>query len=76
MSIALAGIVGLMVAGADPGTSGSLTLHRLWGRVGRISLRIHHQEKERITRFAYVGGDISDYLDPHPVTVLLYRALS
>ena len=42
----------------------------------RISLRIHHQEKERITRFAYVGGGISDYLFPRPVAVLLYRALS
>ena len=35
-----------------------------------------HQEKERITRFAYVGGGISDYLSPRPVAVLLYRALS
>jgi len=35
-----------------------------------------HQEKERITRFAYVGGGISDYLIPRPVAVLLYRALS
>ena len=35
-----------------------------------------HQEKERITRFAFVGGGISDYLVPHPVAVLQCRALS